>query len=148
MYFSSRVIISNGLTNSASNQKSVKKCLKSCSGGNGSELRVVMILSYYASANSSCAQPPSPPPPPGHYNFFLLLWGLLSCQIPRGGDEKRGQIPRPPSTLQHFSLIAQSSSAILSILMCDFFVSTNVFLCNDSAILIETSGRDHTSLWF
>ena len=49
-------------------------------------------------------------------------WRLLSCQIPRGGDEKRGQMPRPPSTLQHFSLIAQSSSAILSILMCDVFV--------------------------
>ena len=49
-------------------------------------------------------------------------WRLLSCQIPRGGDEKRGQMPRPPSTLQHFSLIAQSSSAILSILMSDVFV--------------------------
>ena len=47
-------------------------------------------------------------------------WGLLSCQIPRGGDEKRGQMPRPPSTLQHFSLIAQSNKAILSILMCAF----------------------------
>ena len=42
-------------------------------------------------------------------------WGLLSCQIPRGGDEKRGQMPRPPSTLQHFSLITQSNSAILGI---------------------------------
>ena len=29
-------------------------------------------------------------------------------------------MPRPPSTLQHFSLIAQSNSAILNILMCDF----------------------------
>ena len=47
-------------------------------------------------------------------------WGLFSCQISREGEEKRGQIPRPPSTLQHFSLIAQSSSAILSILVCDF----------------------------
>ena len=47
-------------------------------------------------------------------------WGLLSCQIPWGGDEKRGQMRRPPSGLQHFSLIAQSNSAILSILMCDF----------------------------
>ena len=47
-------------------------------------------------------------------------WGLLSCQTPRGGDEKRGQMPRPPSTLQHFSLLAQSNSAILSILICDF----------------------------
>ena len=49
-------------------------------------------------------------------------WRLLSCQIPRGGDEKREQMPRPPSTLQHFLLIAQSSSTILSILMCDVFV--------------------------
>ena len=56
-------------------------------------------------------------------------WGLLSCQIPRGGDEKRGQMPRPPSTLQHFSLIAQSNSAILSILMCDFlFQLTSSFV--------------------
>ena len=47
-------------------------------------------------------------------------WGLESCEILRGRDEKRGQMPRPPSTLQHFSLIAQSSSAILSILMCGF----------------------------
>ena len=78
---------------------------------------------------------PSPLPPgltPGHRHFFLpwmgnsLGWGLLSCQIPRGGDEKREQMPRPPSTLQHFSLIAQSTSAILSI------------LCN-SAILIKTT---------
>ena len=43
-------------------------------------------------------------------------WGLLSCQIPQGGDEKRGQMPRPPSTLQHFSLIAQSRSAILNVI--------------------------------
>ena len=47
-------------------------------------------------------------------------WGLLSRQIPRGGDEKREQMPRSPSTLQHFSLIGQSNSSILSILMCDF----------------------------
>ena len=49
--------------------------------------------------------------------------------IPRGGDEKRGQMPRPPSTLQHFLVIAQSSSAILSILMCDFlFQLTSSFV--------------------
>ena len=57
---------------------------------------------------------------------------------PREGDKKRGQMPHPLSTLQHFSLIAQSSSATLSILMRDFFVSVNMFLCN-SAILIKTS---------
>ena len=57
---------------------------------------------------------------------------------PREGDKKRGQMPHPLSTLQHFSLIAQSSGAILSILMHDFFVSINIFLCNN-AILIKTS---------
>ena len=38
--------------------------------------------------------------------------------MPRGGDEKRGQMLHPPSTLQHFSLIAQSNNAVLSILGC------------------------------
>ena len=47
-------------------------------------------------------------------------WGLLGCQMPQGGDGKRGQMPCPPSTLQHFSLTAQSNNAVLSILMCDF----------------------------
>ena len=56
-------------------------------------------------------------------------WGLLSCQIPRAGDEERGQMPRPPSTLQHFPLIAQSNSAVLSILMCLFlFQLTSSFI--------------------
>ena len=49
---------------------------------------------------------PAPPPPradPQALAFFLPWMansrggGLLSCQIPRGGDEKRGQMPRPPS---------------------------------------------------
>ena len=47
-------------------------------------------------------------------------WRLLSCQLPRGGDEKRGQVPHPPSTLQHFSLITQLNNAVLSIVTCDF----------------------------
>ena len=51
-------------------------------------------------------------------------------------------MPRPPSILQQFPLIAQSNSAVLSILMCDFFVSTNVFLCNSARIIIKTSRRD------
>ena len=67
-------------------------------------------------------------------------WGLFSCQIPLDGDEKRGQMPRPPSTLQHFSLITQSNVAVLSILMCDF--SFQFFLCNSARILIKTSRRD------
>ena len=93
--------------------------------------------------------PTSPrPADPRALAFFLPWmaksrgWGLLSCQIPRGADEKRGKMSSPPSTLQHFSLIAQSSNAILR-----FFVSINAFFCN-SAILIKTSRRDDTSLWF
>ena len=83
--------------------------------------------------------PPAPTPSPRAFSralaFFLPWmansrgWELFSCQIPRGGDEKKGQMPRPPSTLQHFSLIAQSNSSILSILMCDFlFQSTSSFV--------------------
>ena len=56
-------------------------------------------------------------------------WGLLNCQIPRDGEGKRRQMARPPSTLQHFALIEQSSSTILSILMCDFlFQLTSSFV--------------------
>ena len=88
--------------------------------------RVSNAFEDYASVNSSCAQPPPHGLTPRALAFFLPRmansrgWGLLSCQIPRGGDEKRGQMPRPPSTLQHFSLIALSNSAVLSVLMCDF----------------------------
>ena len=76
---------------------------------------------------------PGPPrADPRELAFFLPWmansrgWELLSWQIPRGGDEKRGQMPRPPSTVQHFLLIAQSNSAIL---MCDFlFQLTSSFV--------------------
>ena len=64
-------------------------------------------------------------------------WGQLSCQIPQSRDENRGQMPRPPSTLKHFSLIAQLNSAILSTLMRNFFVSIYVFLCHSVRILIR-----------
>ena len=83
-------------------------------------------LWFNASVNSTCAQPHPPPraDPRALAFFFPWMansrgWGLLSCQIPQGGDENRGQMSLPPSTLQHFSLIAQSNNAILSILMCD-----------------------------
>ena len=84
-----------------------------------------------ASVNSTCAQA-LPRADPRELAFFLPWmansrgWGLLSWQIPRGGDEKRGQMPRPPSTVQHFLLIAQSNSAILK---CDFlFQLTSSFV--------------------
>ena len=76
-----------------------------------------------------------PAPPPRALAFFLPWmvnswgWGILSCQIPRCGDKKRGQIPHPLSTLQQFSLIALSNSAILSILMLNFlFQLTSSFV--------------------
>ena len=88
-----------------------------------------------ASVNSSLSQLPPPPGlPPGIRVFLPWMansrgWGLLSCQIPRDGDEKRGQMPRPQSTLQHFSLIAESNSAVFNILKCDFlFQLTSSFV--------------------
>ena len=36
--------------------------------------------------------------------------GHLSCQMPHSGDQKRGQMPRPQSSLQQFSLIIQLNS--------------------------------------
>ena len=52
------------------------------------------------------AAPMPPPPPPANPRalpigiFFSWMansrgWGHLSCQMPRGGDEGRGQMPRP-----------------------------------------------------
>ena len=53
---------------------------------------------------------PSPPPPRAYprASAFFLRW--MADSHWRG---KRGQIPCPQSTLQHFSLIAQSNSAVL-----------------------------------
>ena len=76
--------------------------------------------------------------------------GLLSCQIPRDGDGKRRQMPRPPSTLQHFSLIAQSSNDILSFLGCGFlFQLTSSFSVWFTFVTApRTSLCDDTSLCY
>ena len=72
------------------------------------------------------APPPHPPGWPLGISIFFALdgrflgVGTIELWNPRGGDEKRRQMPRPLSALQHFSLIAKSNSAILSILMCYF----------------------------
>ena len=91
---------------------------------------------HYASVNSSCTQTQPPPrprrPDPRALAFFLPWmanswgWELLSCQITGGGDEKRGQIPRPPSTRQHSSLIEQSGKCHFTQFNVWFFVSINV----------------------
>ena len=67
--------------------------------------------------------PPVPSPLPGWPRalaFFCLGRRILgggdswAVKSPGMGTEKRGQMPRPPSTLQHFLLLAQSISAILA----------------------------------
>ena len=55
------------------------------------------------SVYSSCAQSPPPNTPiPGIIIFFASNGKFLGPRL-RGEDEKRGHMPRPPSTLQHFS---------------------------------------------
>ena len=57
------------------------------------------------------------------------IYASVDSSCARGEDEKREQMFRLPSTLQPFALIAQSSSAILSIIMCDFlFQFTSSFV--------------------
>ena len=97
-------------------------------------LRVWTLCTSVNPVNSSPVPPPLPPGlTPGHQHFFFTLdckfpgMGALELSNPPGRDEKRGQMPRPPSTLQHVSLIAQSSSTILSILMCDFLFQLTSF---------------------
>ena len=90
---------------------------------------ILFIFIYLLQFNGLLNAQPFLTPPSPQALAFLSPWmansrglGPLSCQISWGGDEKRGQMSRPPSTLQHFSLIAQSSSAMR------FFVSINVRL--------------------
>ena len=74
-------------------------------------------------------------------NFYCLRWqipwgGTLELSNhPLGWGQKREQMPRPPWTLQHFSLTALLSSAILSIFNVRFFVSVNVCLCNNTILI-------------
>ena len=91
---------------------------------------------------------PPPPPTPTFtlgwtpdiiiINFYCLRWqipwgGTLELSNhPLGWGRKREQMPRPPWTLQHFSLTALLSSAILSIFNVRFFVSVYVCLCNNT----------------
>ena len=67
--------------------------------------------------NFICISPFQLRPATRAYPFFSLDGnfpgaGFLSSQIPRGGDERKSQMPRPPSKMQHFSFIAPTSSTI------------------------------------
>ena len=79
-----------------------------------------------ASVNSTCAQPPPLGWSPGINIFFPLdgkFWGLGTLELSNTLGWGRKKRANAPALLQHcnlFSLIAQSNTAILSILMCDF----------------------------
>ena len=97
-------------------------------------------FAHYMKLSTLCVsqfqlRPAIPPPPPPDITIFFAVDG----KFPAVGTLELSNAPS--------SVIAQSSSAILSILICDFFVSINFFLCN-SSILIETSRLDDTNLWF
>ena len=60
----------------------------------------VSFTCSYASVNSSCAHAPPQANPRALAFFFSRMansrgWGHFSCQMPRGVDEGRGQMPRP-----------------------------------------------------
>ena len=111
----------------------------------------------YFIMHQSIPAAPSPPPPLPPFRADLRAWaffwpwmvnsrgwGLLSCQISRGEDEKGGQMPRPPSSLQSFLLMAQSNSAVLSTLIGDFLFQLTSSCSNSARILIKTSRHDNT----
>ena len=78
---------------------------------------------------------PSPPPglTPGHKHNFCLGWqihgvGTLELSNPPGwGRKKRANAPSSVNTATFFIVIAQSSSAILSIFMSDFLFQLTSF---------------------
>ena len=102
-----------------------------------------------ASVNSSCAQPHLPPPswPPGISIFFALDGkipgvGTLELSNPPGcGRKKRENVKSSVNTATFF---IDRTVELYHFAIC---VSINAFLCN-SVILIKTSRRDDTSLWF
>ena len=93
-------------------------------------------------------------PTPGHQHFFALDGkfpgvGTLELSISLWWGRKKRANNRPSSTLQHFLLIAQSNSAIFSILMCDFlFELTSSFVIALGFQLRPHAATTCTSLWF
>ena len=103
------------------------------------------FLTYYV--NSSCAQAP-PGWPPGINIFWPWIansrgWGLLSCQIPRGGNEKwiRANVLFSVNTATFFIDRTAVELCRFKHFNVRFFVSINVFLCNDASILIIKINR-------
>ena len=103
-------------------------------------------------APSAAPVPPPPLPPADPWALAFLDGkfpgvGTFKLSNSLGWGRERGQIPCPPSTLQHFSLIAQSNSTNFKHFNMQFFVSSNVFLSNSARILTILT-TTCTSLWF
>ena len=100
-------------------------------------------------AASSAPRPlPSPSDPRALAFFWPWMtnswgWGLLSCQIPRGGDKKkRANAPSSVNAVTFFIYYTVEYCRFSKHFNVRFFVSSNVFLCNSARILIKTSRRD------
>ena len=62
-------------------------------------ISLLLLVSLNLVMHQSILAAPSLPPPPPPWadpRADSRGWELLSCQMPRGGDEKRGQMPLPP----------------------------------------------------
>ena len=105
------------LSKNRNKQTSDQEHEKHCIVSERKEITAVCVLtprlfSYSTLMHQSIPAAPSPPPPPSGWPTGISIFLALDGKSSWGGDEKRGQMPRPLSTLQHFSLIEQSSSAI------------------------------------
>ena len=73
---------------------------ESWSSANQHFVKLFFVNKSYASVNSSCAHAPPRANPRALAICFSWMansrgWGHSSCQMPRGVDEGRGQMPRP-----------------------------------------------------
>ena len=136
---------------------------KNCIVPERKEIRAVCALTPRLFSHSTlmhqsipAAPSPLPPPPPGWppgiSNFFELDGkfpgvGTLKLSNPPGRRrKKRANAPSLVNTTTFF-FDRTVEWCLLRHFYARFFVSINVFLCN-SAILIKSSCRDDTSLWF
>ena len=124
-------------------------------------MTIILLTNKYISVYICISQyhlrpaPPPPPPPLPPADPWALAFldgkfpgvGTFKLSNSLGWGRERGQIPCPPSTLQHFSLIAQSNSTNFKHFNMQFFVSSNVFLSNSARILTILT-TTCTSLWF
>ena len=90
-----------------------------------------LVHDFYASVNSSCAHASWPNLRALAFNVLALngkFPGSETHKLPNDPrwEQRRGQIPLPKSSLQQFSLTAQSRNATLSNLRCNFFISVKL----------------------